>query len=117
MSFCSKCGNKVNELDKFCPVCGNKLNPTAVANSAKQLNSSNNIVNSICTALLIIGLVFGYGSISYIINCELAATDMTDSGWNYHYNGGRELAICITILAIISLIIGICLKIGANNKR
>lgn len=25
MSYCTKCGAKVEETDKFCPVCGNKI--------------------------------------------------------------------------------------------
>lgn len=115
--FCEKCGNKVKENDKFCSVCGNALNLSEDVTETKQTSPNGIIstINSIGYVLVLIGTVAGIGSISYIIECESAHTDMTNAGWNYHYNGGQELAITIAVFAVTAFLIGICMASSKKN--
>ena len=115
--FCERCGNQVKETDRFCFVCGNELHSSEDYNETKLSNSNSigNTISSIGLVLTLIGSIAGIGSIGYIIDCEAAHTDMTNAGWNYHYNGGQELAIIIAVFAVTAFLIGICMS--ASNRK
>jgi uncharacterized membrane protein YvbJ len=68
MSYCPKCGNKVEETNSFCPNCGTALKITALSQPAPECVKQEKQENYVNPTLVETPKKNQYGSVNYLIS-------------------------------------------------
>lgn len=104
----------------FCASCGASQNNEINRESSGQIkidigeyNQSNSVLEHIGQALIIIGVIFGITTVLFI-ESEGAIFDF--SSWDYEYGDGKTVIMILSILTVVSLIIGISIRSATKSR-
>lgn len=111
MKFCSKCGAKLEVIDKFCNSCGTKVIGVPVEESNTQISmvNENNVSsqknNGFALAGFIISLVSTICCCGCLSGLSLIFSIIGLSQINKTHEGGKGLAIAGIVLSSIGFLI------------
>ncbi len=118
--YCRNCGKQMPDDANFCASCGASQNDEINREFSGQVtfnngeySQSNRVLEHIGQALIIIGIIFGITTVSFI-GSEGAIFDF--SSWDYEYGDGKTVIMILSILTVISLIIGISIKSATKSR-
>lgn len=105
MSFCPKCGKKLEDGTKFCPECG-----TAITNSSNK--SENNLTNN----KLQVGFIPQYNKLFDLLSLIFACASII-FGTIFAIIFGIAFSIFAILLSMAGLVLSISVRKATNNQK